>query len=64
VNRRVGVTVGAAGGTATVAPAPSGRRGGRGRVPVGEERYLWLLVACELAAIAALRHTFRGAHGG
>jgi hypothetical protein len=34
------------------------------RTPLGDEGYLWLLVALELAATYVLRRKFRNAHGG
>jgi hypothetical protein len=31
---------------------------------IGDEGYLWILIALELGAIAWLRHAFKRRHGG
>ena len=49
------------GGTATLANGPSVARG---MPPVGDEKYLWLLVVLEVAALWILRGAFKRHHGG
>lgn len=55
---------GTAGGTMGGRPSPAGGRPGSRQILVGDELYLWLLVALELGAIGWLRHQFRRRHGG
>jgi len=48
-------------------PATGGMRIGgmtRGAGKLGNEKYLWLLVALEVLAVLGLRHGFRRYHGG
>jgi hypothetical protein len=42
----------------------TGIRPGRYPLKIGDEVYLWILIALEVGAIAALRHAFRRRHGG
>lgn len=35
-----------------------------GMAAVGDEGYLWLLVALEVAALVVLRQQFKSSHGG
>lgn len=47
------------------ARAPSaGPRPGRRQMLLGDEMYLWMLVAIEIGLMAALRRKFRRHHGG
>lgn len=41
-----------------------GTRPGRMQVRIGDEGYLWVLIALEVGAIAWLRKAFRRHHGG
>ena len=54
-----GLTGGTLGGIA----AAGGRPGAR-NLQLGDEVYLWILVALELGAMGWLRHYFRKRHGG
>jgi hypothetical protein len=49
---------------ATTAPGPASMARGRRGVVLGDEKFLWLLVAIELVVTAHLRARFRSAHGG
>jgi hypothetical protein len=52
-------------GAATIPTAPGNGTVARARRGVlGDEKYLWALVAVELALTAHLRTRFRSAHGG
>jgi len=42
----------------------AGLRPGRYSMKIGDEGYLWILIALELGAIAWLRHAFKRRHGG
>lgn len=53
-------TQGTMGGIAT----PTGSRPGRRTMAMGDEVYLWILVAAEVALIGFLRSTFSRYHGG
>lgn len=57
-----------AGGTTGPQGTPGGRArkqgGGKGKMIVGQEMYLWVLVLIEVALIGGLRKFFRRFHGG
>ena len=46
------------------ATSPHSKLHGRMQLRLGDELYLWILVASELLAIAWLRRAFRRTHGG
>jgi len=59
----LGPTSGAQGTLGGIAQAIGTRPGGM-QIKIGDEGYLWLLIALEVGAIAWLRSAFRRHHGG
>ncbi len=55
-------TQGTLGGPAQ--PSPGSSRPGKRTMTMGDEVYLWILIAAELAVIAAFRNAFSRHHGG
>ena len=62
-SRTSNATPGFSGGTLGGTPTAAGGRPGR-KLMVGDEMYLWILLAIELLAMAILRNRFRRYHGG